>query len=382
MNNNIPRMTKKEYEEFFKTTADLAALNKIVSDGFHYVDDSEFWKWMIDIHKNGKYIGVVKTGTDAAEWLNLHEVQTRGIKTVIQTRGFEWDIFSNHRSSVLDLNKLPKYNSDIVTNKIGTDVVYRNILTGQNGVIECKAALSESGIRSCAKKLFNYEPNTKFAVNESVYDSAVKMGMPKERFIKIVPDSKIQSIADNRYEEAIKGNIDIGVTLSGSLKQIGNGALIGAVVSVGMSSIVNFSKYKKGEISGTDYANILLQDSLKGGLTGGSMAAINIPVQLAAKAIGVGMPVTLPVMIIVGFGLRKIIDPIFGEGDYKNIINEMVYTNDITRGFTIFAENSHRAIEMQKPFLEEMMKEEMKGKILNKISRETDKRIEEAIKEI
>ena len=94
------------------------------------------------------------------------------------------------------------------------------------------------------------------------------------------------------------------------------------------------------------------------------------------------MPVTIPVMIVVGYGLKKIIDPLFSEGDYREILNEMNYTTDITNGLKTFADNSQKSFEMQKPFVNEMIKEECKAKILNKISKKTDKVLVEKIEEI
>jgi len=183
-------------------------------------------------------------------------------------------------------------------------------------------------------------------------------------------------------EQAKSGNATPGITFQGVFDQIGKGAIIGAVINVGISSVAHYSEYKNGIISGNEYANILIKDSAKGGLTGGSMAAVNIPIQIAAKAIGVGFPVTIPVMIIVSYGLKQVIDPMFGEGKYKEILVEMNYTDDLIKGIAAFSYISTAAFEMQKHYVREINKLAQRAHIINQYDQAIDQMLDKAIGEI
>jgi len=160
--------------------------------------------------------------------------------------------------------------------------------------------------------------------------------MKEDRFVKVVTDEKIQKATNKRIDQIKNTNLQLNISLNSFLKQAGKGALIGAVFGVGISSITHYKNYKNGIISFDEYANNILKEGAKSALMGSSIAVINVGVQYSAAILGFGFPVTIPVMIIVGAGLNSIIDPIFKDGKYKEILDKIEITTDVQKGYYDF----------------------------------------------
>lgn len=414
MNNEL-KLNPKEYEDFFESVGTIAAATKIFNNGFEYVNNAEYWRWLTTNVVKEPIVNNIKTqlnsATNIQNWIisRLTEGKEKYIRHLLETRGAEFDFVTNMQNDPIELLKgfFWRMATPQEDRLHGIDAIRRNIFTGIEETHQIKAGLSESFKRVNLSQYIkdpnenaleylhkNFKQNTPVDVvdvNENIanwrnssrgVEKIVSRGDIHSNVRESFSDKDIANKAQNRFEQAKSGNAIPSVTFQSAFQEIGKGAITGAVIFVGISTITNYKAYRNGQITGNEFANNLVKDSAKGGLMGGSMAAINIPIQLAAKAIGVGMPVTIPVMIIVGYGLKKIIDPIFGEGDYREILNEMNYTTDITNGLTTFAISSYKSFEMQKQFVNEIFKEEYKAKILNEISKKTDKMLKEKIEEI
>jgi hypothetical protein len=266
------------------------------------------------------------------------------------------------------------------TNDRIKDLSSFNPLTNDNTIIQVKAPLSDSGIRTEAQKLFtHYPPEAKFAVTQSVYDEATKRGMSPDRFVQVVPDESVKHATNQRYETASQNNIDVGITLDGFLKQVGQGALIGATLYIGISALTNYHNYKIGNISFDEFAGILIKDGSKGGVMGGSMAAVNVGVQYAATALGIGAPITIPVMLVISIGLKKIVDPLFGDGEYAEILNSMSYHTSLQKAWYNFGLLSTALYEGQSELQDFIKIRSERAKLLNSFSNALDNKLNEEV---
>jgi hypothetical protein len=54
-----------------------------------------------------------------------------------------------------------------------------------------------------------------------------------------------------------------------------------------------------------------------------------VGVQVAAVVVGVGAPVTIPVMVLFGVAVDRIVDPAFGDGEYRKVLERLGYQADI-----------------------------------------------------
>ncbi len=362
---NQENIQKDEFKDFIENIANIAAASKIIPNGIQYVDNSMFWQWMKD-----SYPKMFESGLQ--NWMSLHP---KSAEVFFQTKGLEWDVFKNYHPHLIDVNKLSTATNDRVK-----DLSSFNPFTGDNTIIQVKAPLSDSGIRTEAQRLFtHYPPETKFAVTQSVYDEAIKRGMPPDRFVQVVPDEAVKNATNQRYDAAVKNTIDVGVTLDGFLKQVGQGALIGATLYVGVSALTNYRKYKKGVLSFDEFAEVLIKDGAKGGVMGGSIAAINVGVQYAATVLGVGAPVTIPVMIVISVGLKKFIDPFFGDGEYLEILNSMKYSTSFQNAWLDFGLLSVSLFEKQKQLKSFEEGKSERAKLLNNFSQALDNKLNDEL---
>ena len=97
---------------------------------------------------------------------------------------------------------------------------------------------------------------------------------------------------------------------------------------------------------------------------------------------GVGNPITIPVMMLVGAGLRQFIDPMFGRGAYGQCVNEASITRDVAEGVARFALQCQAFFEDQRVFLQEIARLHGRGVVLNRVSTYTDSLLADAIAEI
>jgi len=357
--------TRDELKDFLETVSNIAAASKIISSGIQYVDNASFWQWM----KNS-YPKMFENGLQ--NWMTIHP---KSAEVFFQTKGLEWDVFEKYHPNFIDINELSKATNDRIK-----DLSSFNPISDHTTLIQVKAPLSESGIRTEAHKLFtHYPPEVKFVVTQSVYDEAIKQGMKPERFVQVVPDESVRTATQQRYEAASQGNIDVGVTVNGILKEVGKGAVIGSVLYVSVSAFTNYKKYKSGNLSFDEFAELLAKDGAKGGIMGGSMAAINVGVQYAATALGVGSPVTIPVMLVISIGLKKIIDPMFGDGKYAGILRSMKYYTSLQSAWHDFGVLSVSLYEAQEKLLRAQTIHTDRAKLLNSFSATLDNKLDEEL---
>lgn len=372
---NFKKSCKLELKDFINDAATLAAGAKIYSDGIQYVDNSMFWDWITNSYKNSQFLSSAES---MQQFVNAHPNQMQGITSLLQGKGFEWDVFREYHPSLININKLP-----LDANARIADVSTFNPFDGLTQDIQVKTSLSNPS--SLVKSMLNkYPESTKFAVNQSVYDEAIKQGIPNDRFIKVIPDEKLKNITNDRIEDAMRGNAEIGISLNGVLKEVGKGAVIGTVLYIGVSALTNYHRYRNGEMSSEEFKTRLLKDGAKGGLMGGSMAGINVGVQWSMIQLGLAAsnPIAIPVLIVVSYGLKKILDPIFKDGSYSDSMENIQYYNQLGNGWLNFGKMSHELYLLQGDYLHTLQQSQKKSEVLNYIESKVDDNLEKLIDEI
>ena len=363
MRNPLEDLKGEQLGDLLRDTASRAGAARIMQDGYRYVDAASYCQWMRD-----SYPRMFQDGLE--HWMAVHPDSAR---VFFQTKGFEWDVFRSYHPHFVDVNQLSTDVTDRVKDLASFDPVSMHVVP-----IQVKAPLSQSGIAKEVERLFNhYPPDTKFAVTQSVYEKAVQQGMPPDRFVQVVPDDNVRAATEERYHQAVSGHADPpGVTLGGTLAQVGKGAVLGAVIYVGTSALSNYSRYKAGEIDYDEYANAVVKDGTKGAILGGSMAAINVGVQYAATTIGVAAPITIPVMLVIGVALRKVVDPMFGDGQYAEVLSGMQFNKSLELGWDRYGKLSLALYDTEVRMLEEMRLRAIRGEALKAISSAYDRQLE------
>lgn len=370
--------SQKRTENFLNATAGCAATAFIHQEGLQFVSDAEFWRWMSQevVKRPGLF--------DSSEAIRSFVLaKPHGSEVLIQGRGMEWDW-------VRDFNQDPRHVlqsaslGTLADDRAGIDAHVRKLF-GSPEQIQMKTALSDTG---AAVNLEKYGPDTRVVVNERITQwrkqhPEVLAARGDSRPVETAyTDEELKHATDRRMEQARHGDASPGVTLGGALEQVGRGALIGTVVAVGAATLTNYARFERGEISGQEFGDLILRDAGQGALTGGVIAAVNIPVQMAATALGVGAPVTVPVMLLVGTALSKVINPMFGKGEYQVILQNLTMTKNLAEAHARFAQMSVATLEMQRPFLDGMVMAARRAAILNAVEASSNKSLDQALDQL
>lgn len=112
------------------------------------------------------------------------------------------------------------------------------------------------------------------------------------------------------------------------------GGLAGAVIGITTEAVMSYKKYKNGEITKEEYLKEMAksggQYGVSGAVTAGITTSITPAITAVAGTLGVACPaVSIPVSIALGAGIDKIIAPAFGRGEYKKILDEAKYYQNL-----------------------------------------------------
>ena len=145
------------------------------------------------------------------------------------------------------------------------------------------------------------------------------------------PISKAKAVEmQNHMQDGTFKKYQAAQLAKGAAVEMAKGAVIGAVLTVGIEAVTRYKDYKEGRISGKDYLKELTKAGGDGAVTGGATAGLMIPVTAVLSAAGLaGAPVTIPVSIVLGAAINKIVAPAFGRGEYREILGEAKYYQDL-----------------------------------------------------
>ena len=145
----------------------------------------------------------------------------------------------------------------------------------------------------------------------------------------VVEKNSVEQIqkSNARLKEKIsKGQATTAPTMQQGGQKMVQGAVVGAAVSLTVSTISTFVRYKQGEISIEEAFSAVGEDTIKGSLVGGAMSGVTIFLPAGPLGFGAGMA--------VGFYLNtactNLLDEVFGKGAYGAILNASGYVYGMT----------------------------------------------------
>lgn len=104
------------------------------------------------------------------------------------------------------------------------------------------------------------------------------------------------------------------------------GAIVSSAVSLSVSAVTSYVRYKNGEITREQAFKDISEDSLKGALIGGTLGGVTIFFPggvigfIAGNAIG----------IYVNASLGNILDEVYGKGAFESILDSSGYVCGMT----------------------------------------------------
>lgn len=291
------------------------------------------------------------------------------------------------RSGKLD-NLLYKYKLPD-GNTVGYDGIKINRFTGKTVErITVKAAEGQAGLHQNAVDIAKALEKGTLNPNDSVYgidgigdeikkvldkriqlaqdqgnaDLANKLKDAKNN-LKVKEMGSVDSVKDSTKrttDKISKGKANTTVTGAELGEKIAQGAVIGAVVSLTISGITNYIKYKNGEISGEEAFRESGEDTVKGALVGGAMGGITLFLPGGAIGFVAGMAIGMYINAVC----TNVLDEVFGKGVYEQILHSCGY----------ICGTAKNAVELLGEFKENVLRTEQYNQESRRILQSIDKK--------
>lgn len=271
--------------------------------------------------------GIFDSPDAATRWMTEHSESMNHLLRRLQGDGAgEVDVLRQINGSIRGLLYETEFPTDasghVASNTPGIDLQVVNRLSGE--VVEKIQVKSNwtsdvSGLRSTVREFMNsahYSPETTLAGPRELIDEAQRMGIPNRTLV--MADSEANRASGERLIENIRNGdaaVSGSISFQGAVTRVGEGAVIGAAVTVGISAITNYIEFRQGEISGREAFHRIGVDSSRGALIGAALGGISLVFPPGLIGLGIG--------IVVGSQIRKIVDIAYGRGAYKQILQDL-----------------------------------------------------------
>ncbi len=280
------------------------------------VNDVEFWRWL---SRNYSKSGIFDSPSSMLEYISQGSTSEEWLSRTIQGKGYEWDYMAGQRGGLR--NVLDTFDAGDVSNRMGSDVTQQNILTGESTEYQMKAYTSSN-----APDLHNTSKDIKVITNAEKAGKVQRMGYDTEAF----QDSEtIRRSRDERLDSIKRGEVQTSYTLKSTAGLMAKAGLIGCAIGVTVEALASYRAWKSGRLSDDEYLIEILKSGGNVGLTSAGTAGIMIPVSSMITAAGMSSLITIPVAFVVGSAVNKIIAPCFGRGEYRRILSQAKYYQNL-----------------------------------------------------
>jgi hypothetical protein len=204
----------------------------------------------------------------------------------------------------------------IASNIPGIDAVEINRFTGKIiNEFQIKTLRSSDSIPETLKAFLenkDYNPNITLVGPKELVDAAKAQGLPN-------PTKVMGTLQENAESaRALETKVQSGAMLTeltpaAVAQKMAGGAAIGAVLSLGISSLFSYIAYKQGKISKDAMLRKIGKDTAKGAITGGAMAGLSLFIPGGVIGFGIGF--------VVGSTLRLALDNAFGDGLFAEVLD-------------------------------------------------------------
>ena len=177
------------------------------------------------------------------------------------------------------------------------------------------------------RKAFFDRLESEIAKAKQAGDLAKVEQLNQYRNAKVIETGTAKSVradADRLYQKASDGKASTSITGSEVGAKMAQGAIIGAAVSLTISSVINYVKYKNGEITSTEAFRDIGEDTVKGLITGGAMAGITLFFPVLSGGI-IGFVGGMAIGMYINAVCTNALDEVFGKGVYEQILHSCGY---------------------------------------------------------
>ena len=281
-------------------------------------NDVEFWKWLA---RNYHSSGIFDSPSSMLEYISQGSAKESWLSRIIQGKGYEWDYMAEQRSSVRNI--FDTFDAGDVSNRMGSDVTQRNILTGDSAEYQMKAYTSSN-----TPDLHNTSKDISVITNSEKAGAVQRKGYETEAF---QDSGTISRNRDGRLDSIKRGEVRTSYNLANTAGMMAKAGLIGCAIGITFEALASYRAWKNGQLSDDEYLAEILKAGGNVGLTSAGTAGIMLPVSSMITAAGMSSLITIPVAFVVGSAVNKIIAPCFGLGEYRRILSQAKYYQNIDR---------------------------------------------------
>jgi hypothetical protein len=277
----------------------------------------EFWKW---IDRNYAGSGIFSSNNSMQEYISQGAGKEEWVVKQLQGKGYEWDWMAQQRNNIKNL--FNRYDAGDVANRAASDVTEMNIFTGKSTEYQMKAYTGKSN-----PHLKNTPTDMTVVTNAEKVSVVQKNGY--ESVESYQDNQLIKKSTDSRLEEIKNGSAEPVYNFKNVGGTMAKAGLVGCVIGMGTEAVFSYKAWKKGQISDEEYLKEVLKAGGDAGVTAGITSGIMIPVTAAITAAGVSTVVTIPIAIVVGGIVNKVVAPCFGRGEYRKILSQAKYYQNL-----------------------------------------------------
>lgn len=277
----------------------------------------EFWKWM---DRNYAGSGIFSSNNSMQEYISQGAGKEEWVVKQLQGKGYEWDWMAQQRNNIKNL--FNRYDAGDVANRAASDVTEMNIFTGKSTEYQMKAYTGKSN-----PHLKNTPTDMTVVTNVEKVSVVQKNGY--ESVESYQDNQLIKKSTDSRLEEIKNGSAEPVYNFKNVGGTMAKAGLVGCVIGMGTEAVFSYKAWKKGQISDEEYLKEVLKAGGDAGVTAGITSGIMIPVTAAITVAGVSTVVTIPIAIVVGGIVNKVVAPCFGRGEYRKILSQAKYYQNL-----------------------------------------------------
>jgi len=204
------------------------------------------------------------------------------------------------------------------------------------GIEGTEDALNKALTRNIEKALRN---------GDTDYANKLKQAQEQLKINELNNREGIKQSTDRLKDKIASGKAHTTVTFQEVSKKACQGAVIGAAISLTVSGVTNYLKYKNGDISMQEAFRDVGEDTLKGALTGGAIATVTLFLPAGPLGFIAGMAIG----IYLNKTLTNLLDEVFGKGAFVEILHASGYVY----GMAVSLENSIKKIEQDQRSIQE-----------------------------
>lgn len=207
----------------------------------------------------------------------------------------------------------------VASNTPGIDIEVRNRFT--NKIVEriqVKTVSNENSIDEIIEGLRNnkhFLPSDTLAGPKELLEAAKEAGFTN-KMIDTGSVKDMKALRKKLEERILNGEIRTNYTPSEVIKKMGEGAIIGCAIRVSLSGLMNYMKYRRGDISAKEAITEISEDGIKGTVSGAALAGASIILPAGALGFAGGIAIGM----YLEAALTNVLDEVFGKGAYHEIL--------------------------------------------------------------